>query len=429
MLTPDSTAPATPPHDAPPPVDAVAPIRILAFSDSESYLKWATRLLGALPAVDAEVVLVDTPILPTPEQVADAVVGSSWEGRQIRVVPRAEVAAEIARHRPDIVLGSATGPVVAQVFASAVRLGRRAGSRPGLVSGLPGMGLPATAKGARYRRLTDMFIAHSVAEAAAYERAYAEAGVPAEVVLGRLPMLGSPGVPCRTDAPAVDTLVFAPQAKVPEGLADRTAIIAGLASVAEAHPGTRVIVKGRSRPGEQETHHEHHPYHRILTDLRAAGTPGAAAVEVAYGPVEDFLVPGSALLTVSSTAALESIDRGIPTGLISDFGFSTGLLNAVFEDSGACMSLAELTSTDEVVGLPYPSGDWLSRNYFHSDDGGLLRALGLLALRSRENQLPDRHRALLKQQRTLLRADLRTVSPGWAVSAYRRIRWGERSPG
>ncbi|WP_309131555.1 DUF6716 putative glycosyltransferase [Brevibacterium sp.] len=397
-------------------------LRIVSISDSESYLKWACALLSTLPGVDAHVFLIDNPILPTPEQIRHAVAGTPWASREIETITRAEVAATVASLRPDIVLAAATGPVVAQVFASAHALS----PRPALVSGLPGMGLPARQKGMRYRRLGDAFIAHSQFEVSEYERVSARVEVPTEVILGRLPMLRSVGIPApiRTGSAVPETLVFATQAKVPADRLDRTAIVGALARFAAAHPGSRTIIKVRSRPGEQETHHEQHPYHEILDELRAARVPGSDRLELGYGPMSDFLTPTSALVTVSSTAALESIDRGIPTALISDFGFEPELLNEVFADSGATASLAEVAAGR----IPFPTTEWLSANYFHPLDGHLRRRLGLLGLRARQGQLPDMRRALWKQKRMLARAELRTVSPEFVVRAYRRVRYGRPRP-
>src|SRR5699024_8210383 len=159
-------------------------IRILSVSDSESYLKWATQLLTGLPDIDGRVVLIDNPILPTAEQIRAAVAGTAWQHRTIPVITRPELARVIADHSPDIVLGAATGPIVAQVFLTAHMRERR----PALVSGLPGMGLPASSKGMNYRRLMDAFIAHSFAEVTAYTEASTRTQVPCEVLLARLPM-------------------------------------------------------------------------------------------------------------------------------------------------------------------------------------------------------------------------------------------------
>lgn len=395
-------------------------IHIVSVSDSESYLKWAAQLLSALPGVTAHVYLVDSPILPTAEQIANAVADTAWEGATIPIVSRTDLGAVIAEHRPDIVLGAATGPIVAQLFLTASRLD----PRPALVSGLPGMGLPASTKGMNYRRLMDAFIAHSATEVGAYTAASALAQVPCQVLLSRLPMLRSADIPQRPSphelAEAPRSLVFAPQAKVPRAQPDREAIIAALADFAERHPTSSVIVKMRSRPGEHETHREQYSYFSIIESLQARGVRGADRIEIGYGPLGTFLQPGSALVTVSSTAALESIDRSIPTLIISDFGFDQQLLNEVYADSGATGSLGDVAAG----AIGFPSDDWMSENYFHEADGSLRRNLGLLALRARENQLPRRRKAVMKQKRLLIRAELRTVSPTPVVNAYRKLRYG-----
>ena len=421
-------SPADSPSGAAHPIDADErtipaehdPISIVSVSDSESYLKWATQLLSTLPDVEAHVYLVDNPILPTHEQIANAVADTAWQGHEIPVVSRSELGAVISRHRPDIVLGAATGPIVAQLFLTASALDRR----PALISGLPGMGLPASGKGMNYRRLMDAFLAHSFTEVSEYRAVSAMRRVPAEVLLGRLPMLRSESVPAPPSPQALSsaprTLVFAPQAKVPARAEEREAIVAALAEFADRHPESRAVVKMRSRPGEHETHHEQHSYFDIVADLKERAVPGAERLEIGYGPLSAFLTPGAALVTVSSTAALESIDRGIPTLLITDFGFDRALLNEVYAGSGAEGTLAEVAAGR----IGFPTREWLAENYFHVDDGSLRRSLGLLAVRSRQGQLPDRRRSVWKQKRMLMRAEVRTFTPTPFIRIYRRIRYG-----
>ncbi|WP_350269451.1 DUF6716 putative glycosyltransferase [Brevibacterium sp. CBA3109] len=415
-----------------PDAHSVEPIRIVSVSDSESYLKWATQLLSSLPGVEAHVYLIDSPILPTAEQITHAIAGTAWAGRTIPVVTRTDLAHIITDHHADIVLGAATGPIVAQLFLTAHLLDHR----PALVSGLPGMGLPASKKGMNYRRLMDAFITHSFAEVAQYTEVSALTQVPCEIYLTRLPMLRSTGIPqlvtpasafqpdageaskpMQTEVPR--TLVFAPQAKVPEALGDREAIVAALAEFASRHADSNAVIKMRSRPGEHETHHEQHSYVDIRKGLRDLGVPGTERIELGYGPLDDFLVPGAALVTVSSTAALEAFDRGIPTLLISDFGFDRNLLNEAFADSGATGSLAEVTAGT----IGFPTSAWLAENYFHSDDGRLRHHLELLATRARAGQLPNRRSAVWKQKRLLIRAELRTMAPAPVVRAYRKLRY------
>ena len=67
------------------------------------------------------------------------------------------------------------------------------------------------------------------------------------------------------------------------------------------------------------------------------------------------------LVTVSSTAAIEAISRGIPVIALDVFGVCDALINTVFSGSGL------FGGEGEVVGrrFRHPSATWLSDNYFH----------------------------------------------------------------
>ncbi|WP_101653381.1 DUF6716 putative glycosyltransferase [Brevibacterium ihuae] len=404
--------------------DRMSRFSVVAVSDSESYLKWAARTMDALgPGFDAQLWLMESPILPTGEQIRNALIGSSWEGREIPVIARRELEDELARIVPDVVLAAATGPVVQQIYASAARLPRR----PGLVSGLPGVGLPATSKGMRYRRIGDMFITHSHHERAEYEFVTQKVRVPVEVVVARLPLLSSvePPDPQFDPADAPDRIVFATQAKVPVERADRIRILLALAEYRRRHPESEVIVKVRSRPGEQETHHEEFTYLALIDELVADGRLAEGELTTAVGAMSLFLTPGSALVTVSSTAALEAIDRGLPTLILDDFGVSEKMLNLAFEDSGIIGSLADMV--DGRIG--FPTRDWLRQNYFQEPNTELVDAVTLLAVRSREEQLPDLRRAARVQDLRRVRAELRTMAPAPVVTAYRAVANRARAAG
>ena len=48
-------------------------MKFIAIADSDSYLKWGAAFLGALPAVtDRELMLIETPVLPSAGQRAAA---------------------------------------------------------------------------------------------------------------------------------------------------------------------------------------------------------------------------------------------------------------------------------------------------------------------------------------------------------------------
>jgi len=375
---------------------------MLVVCDSESYLKWAANLASQLPGVDADLVLLDTPIRPSPEQTGNAVAGTAWGDRPIPVLSGSALHRRLRSRAPELVLAAATGPVVAQVHDLASRLPRR----PALISGLPGMGLPATGKAMQYRLLGDGFIVHSPVEAVAYAQRMRECRI-SPVILGtRLPMLHSPGLPLPRTEP-ITTVVFAAQAKVPATAPDRRAVLLALRDFARSDQGRRAVLKLRSRPGEQETHHERHSYLELLDDLIDAGQLGRGEIEIGLGPMVDFLLPGSALATISSTAALEAMDRGLPTLFVDDFGVGPDLLNEAFAGSGCLGSLADLASAR----IGHPHSEWLDVNYFQPRDEALLTGLLDLAERSRAGNLADPAPARRRMRRLLLRSRLRLLAP------------------
>lgn len=389
---------------------------IVAVCDSESYLKWAARTMDALgPDADSHLWLIDTPILPTAEQTRNALLGSSWAGRTIPVVKRGDLADGFLNLTPDVVLAAATGPVVQQIYASAARLPRR----PGLVSGLPGVGLPATSKGMRYRRIGDTFITHSSREREEYLRITRELRIPAEVIVSRLPLLASaePPTPASDLGRPPERIVFATQAKVPHGKEDRVRILLALAEYRRRHPGSEVIVKVRSRPGEQETHREEHTYMSLIDELVADGRMQPGELTVGVGAMSTFLSPGTALVTVSSTAALEAIDHGLPTLVLGDFGVGEEMLNLAFAGSGAIGTLQDLVAGN----IGFPNREWLLANYFHPPSTELADSIALLAVRSRERQLPDIRTAARVQDFRRIRAELRTLAPDPVVRGYRAV--------
>ncbi|MGF0117753.1 DUF6716 putative glycosyltransferase [Promicromonospora sp. Marseille-Q5078] len=357
--------------------------RVLAVADSDSYLKWAVWTLAGLRRddghVEASAALVRSPIAPTPEQVAAAVRGSGIPGPAV-LSPRG-LRRLVRTKRPDVVLVAATGPV-AELVAREVLRATRPGRRPALVTGLPGMALPATPQGAGWRRWCDAFLVHARVETAPYVEAFARQGARPDLVLTRLPFLDGPA----GDAPAgVRRVVLAAQAKVPASRVDRVALLDGLAGLAA--DGLDVVVKLRARAGERQTHNEQHPLDALWAAEHARLGRPADAVGFVTGPMADQLTPGAALLTVSSTAGLESLARGLPTVFLADFGVGPALLNEPFAASGCLRRLDEVAATLRAGG-PAPDPAWLDEHYLHTAPSGLPAAVHDLARRSRTGDLP-----------------------------------------
>lgn len=409
--TADQPAGAVRPAGASKPAGASQPdgLHVVGIADSESYLKWVAATLAQLPqARTRSLWLLDTPLLPSPEQI-HAAVGPEVA---ITVVPIRRLAQMLAAARADALILGATGPTVLQASLIAHRLP----ARPALLSGLPGVALPPTSKALRYRCLIDAFIVHSHVEQRRWQELAESRGTSLETALARLPFL-SGREPAMPEAP-VTRIVFAAQAKVPAAHAERAALIATLAAV--QHAGTEVIIKLRGWPGENQTHHEEFSFVQLRDELAAAGLPGAAELALRTGPMRDFLTPGTLLATVSSTAALEAIDTGAPVLIIDDFGVSDELLNAAFTDSGLLGPLDELLTTPIPVRRAQP--DWLQANYFHTEPDALTAAVDRLALRARARSLPPAGGRLAGARLLLARAELRSRVPEPGVRLVRRAR-------
>ncbi|MCK9795005.1 hypothetical protein M1843_14735 [Isoptericola sp. 4D.3] len=373
--------------------DRAAP-RVLAVADSDSYLKWAVWTLARLRdaddgterAVDDDpgaprvaAVVVRSPIAPAPGQVTAAVGGSGVTTPPV-LTPRA-LRRLVRRTRPDVVLVAATGPV-AELVAKEVTRATHPGPRPALLAGLPGMALPATPQGTGWRRWCDAFLVHGRVEAAPYVEAFALQGARPDLVLTRLPFLQDPadGVPAQ-----VRRVVLAAQAKVPASRDDRVALLDGLARL--AGEGFEVVVKLRALAGERQTHNEAHPLDALWAAEHRRLGHHEGTVGFVTGSMADQLTPGTALLTVSSTAGLESLALGLPTVFLSDFGVGPAQLNEPFAASGCLRRLDDVAATLRAGG-PSPDPVWLDEHYLHAAPSGLPAAVHDLTRRSRAGDLP-----------------------------------------
>ena len=355
-------------------------MHVLAVADTDSYLKWSAATLASLPPDwTSTSVLLRNAVMPSASQIAaaDQVAG---DRAGVRTLALPVLLALLVRERPDVVLLACTGPVVQTLTRLPLLRGPR---RPVLLTGLPGISIPASPKAVLLRRACDLFVVHSHRERQEFLAVAAEVAPTLGFRLARLPFL--PGVgdgvlaapaPAAPDAP----LVFASQARVPPLREQREQVLRALAAA------TPAVVKLRAGTGEQQTHREAHPYDVLWHDLVAAGEVTAGAVGFATGAMTAALTGSRGLVTVSSTAALEAIALGRPLLVVDDFGISAEMINLVFAGSGCTGSLATLAEG----GLRTPDPDWLVENYFHPDEDSdwLVRLRVLVSLRS-AGQLPQ----------------------------------------
>jgi Putative glycosyltransferase (DUF6716) len=121
---------------------------LLVVADTDSYLKWGAALASQLPeAWTSELVLVQTPAVPSARQRRVALAGTRFSPADARSIELAELAELVEAIRPDAVLLALRGPLV-RVVAPLVGRGP---DRPVLVSGFPGLTIPAQSKAVVYR--------------------------------------------------------------------------------------------------------------------------------------------------------------------------------------------------------------------------------------------------------------------------------------
>lgn len=343
-------------------------LRIVAIADTDSYVKWSAALIGcATDRWDATLLVLETPLVVSEAQRAAALSGSGLAPERVERIEYASMQARLSELRPDAVLVAARGPLV-RVLARDVAALR---PRPVIVTGLPGISIPATRKALIYRTQCDLFVVHSRRELREFTALSERTGLGAHFALATLPFArtGPHRGPSDIDdstatgAHAGGDLVFAAQARVPASRADRLRVARMLVRAAEADPSRRVVVKLRAAAGEQQTHIEHDGYPELLSTLG----PLPPNLVTSTAPMNSALSTAEGLVTVSSTAAIEAMARGLPVIALDTFGVSRALINETLADAGL------LGSEEDVVArrLRHPAPHWLDDNYFHpssSDD-------------------------------------------------------------
>ncbi|WP_029288918.1 DUF6716 putative glycosyltransferase [Cellulomonas sp. HZM] len=381
---------------------------ILAVADSDSYLKWAAATLDRLGSVPRrELVVLRTPVRPDDVQATAALAGTGWAGRVVDDHSVVGLAARLRRTRPDAVLVATTGPAAEVLMRVLVALPYR----PVVVTGLPGMSIPATARALEFRAGADVFVVHSRHERTEFDRVGREIGVRPTWALDRLPFLDA-GADGPDDAP-LRRVVFAPQAKFPRAPGQRLAVLRSLGQLARTRPDLDVVVKVRAWAGQAQTHDEAYPYDEMW---RRSGDD--APLRWDAGPLAAQLEPGTALVTVSSTAMLEALALGLRGLVVADFGLGDDNLTTVYEGSGLVGTLRDVEAARFFDADPA----WLVDNYLHPEPAELPRVLAELTGPGAPPLGPVRVRPPVGGRRALARRYARLALPAAALRGVRRVR-------
>ncbi|MFF7699973.1 DUF6716 putative glycosyltransferase [Streptomyces lydicus] len=333
--------------------------RVAVLADSDTRWKWgALTAYRIQPDIRLDGYLLRGRATPTVRQLDE--VGARADAlREIRGV---DFVRSIDRTRYDVVVLACVGGAVQAMLhglAHAWRTGAAAGGRrPVVVTGYVGVVYEKLADGLLLRHGADVVLANSRHDADRFRAVYRGVGADGDsVVECALPFLG--GAPYQGGNDPC-TVVFAAQPSVPESRADRMYLLRRAVEHARKHPDREVLIKLRSKPGEHTTHIEELPYQKLATKI-PGGLP--ANCRAVYGNMGEVLDRTDLLVTVSSTAALESLHRGIPTAVLTDLGVRETLGNHHFLGSGCLASWDELDAGHR----PDPDPDWLARQGVAAD--------------------------------------------------------------
>ena len=318
------------------------------LADSDTRWKW-----GALTAdrVAPREIRLDGFLLrgratPTARQLGEVGVRAD----SLREVTAVEFLRAMREESYDVLVLALVGGGVQAMLHGLKRVWEDRPDRPVVVTGYVGVVYEKLADGLLLRHGADLVLANSRQDAerfrAVYEGVGADAGSVTEVAL---PFLGGDAYTGEHDP---YTVVFAAQPSVPDSRRDRTYLLNRLVEHARRHPEREVLLKLRSRPGEHTTHIEELPYQKLAQrqDL-------PANFSLVYGHMGEVLDRTDLLVTVSSTAALESLHRRIPTVILTDLGIREALGNHHFVGSGCLASWDQLDAGHR----PGPDPEWVAR--------------------------------------------------------------------
>ncbi|MFD5948509.1 DUF6716 putative glycosyltransferase [Streptomyces collinus] len=341
--------------------------RIAVLADSDTRWKWgaltADRIApgpsmetasreGAQVRPRLDGFLLRGRATPTPRQLEEVGVRAD----SLREVTAVEFLRVMAEESYDLLVLSLVGGGVQAMLHGLKHAWQDRTERPVVVTGYVGVVYEKLADGLLLRHGADLVLANSRQDADRFRAVYEGVGADASAVTEvALPFLG--GAPYEGEHDPC-TVVFAAQPSVPDSRKDRTYLLNRLVQHARRHPERDVLLKLRSKPGEHTTHIEELPYQKLVQRLDPP-----ANFRLVYGNMGEVLDRTDLLVTVSSTAALESLHRRIPTVVLTDLGIRESLGNHHFVGSGCLASWDQLDAGHR----PTPDEEWVSRQGVAAD--------------------------------------------------------------
>ncbi|MFD0057655.1 DUF6716 putative glycosyltransferase [Streptomyces sp. NPDC127168] len=347
------------------PASATKALRVAVLADSDTRWKWGALTATRISPAEPEDIRLDGYLLrgratPTARQLREVGVTADSLREVTAVEFLRAMEGATGEDSYDVLVLALVGGGVQAMLHGLGRVWRERADRPVVVTGYVGVVYEKLADGLLLRHGADLVLANSRQDAerfrSVYEGVGADAAAVTEVALPFLGGAGYRGEPDGTGRPY--TVVFAAQPSVPDSRKDRTYLLERLIRHARRHPEREVLLKLRSKPGEHTTHIEELPYQKLVQ--RADPPPNFRLV---YGHMGEVLDRTDLLVTISSTAALESLHRRIPTVVLTDLGVREALGNHHFVGSGCLASWDQLDEGHR----PAPDAEWVARQGVAAD--------------------------------------------------------------
>jgi hypothetical protein len=338
------------------PASATQTLRVAVLADSDTRWKWgsltANRIAPPHSDISLDGYLLRGRATPTARQLKEVGVTAD----SLREVTAVEFLRAMEKEPYDLLVLSLVGGGVQAMLHGLARAWDGRTERPVVVTGYVGVVYEKLADGLLLRHGADLVLANSRQDADRFKAVYDGVGADSSAVTEvALPFLGGDAYAGEHDP---YTVVFAVQPSVPDNRRDRDYLLNRAIQHARFHPNREVLLKLRSKPGEHTTHIEELPYQKLVQ-----GKDLPANFRLVYGHMGEVLDRTDLLVTISSTAALESLHRSIPTVVLTDLGIREGLGNHHFVGSGCLASWDQLDAGYK----PVPDAEWVARQGVAAD--------------------------------------------------------------
>ena len=209
--------------------------------------------------------------------------------------------------------------------------------RPRLISAYPGILFRFGLEGMMDRSGADLLCLNSADDLALYDHGREALGLDgSNAVVTGLPILWRTK-PSQT-LPEKPSIVFFEQPSIPVHPLQRRFLCEQIKELAAAWPDHPVIFKPRTSSIESTLHRRHGEMASVIDKM----TRDQPNLRLSFKPATRLLQHCGCAITVSSTAAMESMAMGISTRIVGDLGVTETLGNHFFSSSGAIASFAEI---------------------------------------------------------------------------------------